>query len=172
MLSVILIAILQASAPAAPLAVTDDVEDWAVEYPRLVKPFVDDYYNCLKSSIRVAPDNAPAEFEKQHAADLPRCAPIESEARGKADAELALSGRYPEYPPEQMKKVFETIGKIHIARGRDLDKQLRQNIYQYPTYDEAYRQTPAQSAAAQEAGEAGMTTQPNPSPESTDDAKN
>jgi hypothetical protein len=63
----------------APVAVkNDDPKTWVVEYPRLIRPYVQDYRRCLNLSNRRV--TGVADFEEQHRADVPRCAEERAEA--------------------------------------------------------------------------------------------
>lgn len=102
----------------------DNPETWSVEYPRLIQPFVQDYRRCLAVTNRNV--TGVANFEAQHAADLPRCA--ERRAKAIADSNAALAGAKTAMTPEEVDQLFASIGRIHIARGADLDKQFRQRL--------------------------------------------
>jgi len=106
-----------------PVAIENDVpETWTLEYPRIVQPFVDDYRRCLVTQMRRV--TGEADFEEQHRNDLPRCA--EEFEAAQTGAIRVLSGRtgYAEYTPDDVRDIFEHIGRIHIARGADLDNQF------------------------------------------------
>ena len=102
----------------------DNPETWSVEYPRLIQPYVQDYRRCLAVTNRTV--TGVANFEAQHAADLPRCA--ERRAKAVADSNAALAGAKTAMTPEEVDQLFANIGRIHIARGADLDKQFRQRL--------------------------------------------
>lgn len=102
----------------------DNPETWTVEYPRLIQPYVQDYRRCLKVTNRTV--TGIANFEAQHAADLPRCA--ERRAKAVADANAALAGAKTAMTPQEVEQLFANIGRIHIARGADLDRQFRQRM--------------------------------------------
>jgi len=105
------------SAGEAVLAITpDDPETWVIEYPVVISPYVDDYYNCLKSGGHVVDGNTF--FEEQHRRDIPRC------------SELKADG------VEQVTMTFDTIDFIHVARARDLDGHLRMGVRTKRFYDE------------------------------------
>ena len=65
----------------------DNPETWSVEYPRLIQPYVQDYRRCLAVTNRTV--TGVANFEAQHAADLPRCA--ERRAKAIADSNAFIS---------------------------------------------------------------------------------
>ena len=115
---------LQAVGEAAIAIKNDNPETWTLEYPRLIQPFVQDYRRCLSVTNRKV-DGTP-NFEAQHAADLPRCA--ERRAKAVADSNAAFAGAKTAMSPEEVEQLFTNMGRIHIARGADLDKQFRQRI--------------------------------------------
>ncbi|GAB4482947.1 MAG: hypothetical protein OHK0018_14560 [Erythrobacter tepidarius] len=116
--------VLQAVGEAVVAVKNDNPETWTVEYPRLIQPFVQDYRRCLKVTNRTV--TGIANFEAQHAADLPRCA--ERRAKAIAESNAALAGAKTAMSPEEVDQLFTTIGRIHIARGADLDRQFRQRL--------------------------------------------
>ena len=125
---------LQGATESAIAIKNDDPETWVVEYPRLIRPQVVAYRNCLSRSNRVV--RGQADFEIQHRADLPRCAEIEEKA--KADAGVALAGAKTTLTPEQIEELFSRIGQIHVARGRDLDNQFTRRLQRAAATQEAY----------------------------------
>lgn len=112
----------------------DNPETWTVEYPRLIQPYVQDYRRCLKVTNRTV--TGIANFEAQHAADLPRCA--EQQAKAVADSNAALAGAKTTMTPQEVEQLFANIGRIHIARGADLDKQFRQRMAGAEAASDAY----------------------------------
>jgi hypothetical protein len=112
----------------------DNPETWTVEYPRLIQPYVQDYRRCLKVTNRTV--TGIANFEAQHAADLPRCA--EQQAKAVADSNAALAGAKTAMTPQEVEQLFANIGRIHIARGADLDKQFRQRMAGAEAASDAY----------------------------------
>ena len=112
----------------------DNPETWTVEYPRLILPYVQDYRRCLKVTNRTV--TGIANFEAQHAADLPRCA--EQQAKAVADSNAALAGAKTAMTPQEVEQLFANIGRIHIARGADLDKQFRQRMAGAEAASDAY----------------------------------
>lgn len=109
------------------VALPNDVpETWSVEYPSLIRPFVDDYRRCLNIENRQF--RGIPEFEELHRADVPRCDKASSEAQEAANAVLADRDESGEFTPAEVKDIFEHIGRIHIARGADLDGQFRSRI--------------------------------------------
>lgn len=111
---------LQSVGEVAVAVKNDNPETWTVEYPRLIQPYVQDYRRCLAVTNRKV--TGTANFETQHAADLPRCA--ERRAKAIADSNAAMVGAQTAISPEEVEQLFTNIGRIHIARGADLDKQF------------------------------------------------
>ncbi len=111
---------LQATGEAVVAIENDNPETWTVEYPRLILPQVQDYRRCLTVTNRTV--TGVADFEAQHRADLPRCAKAREKAIAEANA--LLDGAKTTLSPEQVNTLFDNIGKIHVARGRDLDQQF------------------------------------------------
>jgi hypothetical protein len=125
---------LQSTGEALVAIKNDDPETWSVEYPRLIQPHVADYRRCLGvTDRRIA---GKADFEAQHAADLARCAPRRAKAVAAANA--ALVGAKTTLSPEQIEQLFTNIGKIHVARGRDLDLQFTSRIAGAAAASDAY----------------------------------
>ncbi len=122
-------------APSTAVAIkNDNPETWSVEYPRLIQPFVQDYRRCLAvTNRRIA---GVADFEAQHAADLPRCA--ERRAKAVADSNAALAGAKTAMTPEEVEQLFTNVGRIHIARGADLDKQFNARVAGAEAASQAY----------------------------------
>ncbi len=102
----------------------DDPESWSVEYPRIIRPFVVEYRNCLASSDRRV--TGEANFEVQHAADVPRCETLGEQAKARANE--AMRGSKTAIGAQEVDQLFRNIGLIHVARGRDLDDQFRQRM--------------------------------------------
>jgi hypothetical protein len=111
---------LQAAGEAVVAIKNDNPETWTVEYPRLIQPQVQDYRRCLAvTNRRIA---GRPDFEAQHAADVTRCTKAREKAIAEANA--MLDGAKTTLSPEQVNTLFDNIGKIHVARGRDLDQQF------------------------------------------------
>jgi hypothetical protein len=109
------------------VAVKNDApETWTVEYPRLIQPFVQDYRRCLVVTNRKV--SGKPDFEEQHRADLPRCAAAFAQAEAEANRVLANRGEAAEFSPADVREVLDHVGRIHIARGADLDHQFRQRM--------------------------------------------
>jgi hypothetical protein len=119
----------------APVAVkNDDPETWSVEYPLLIKPQVASYRRCLAlTDRRIA---GKADFEAQHAGDVTRCTKAREAAITEANA--ALAGAKTTLPPEEVDLLFTNIGRIHVARGRDLDLQFNARMVGAQAAGEAY----------------------------------
>lgn len=111
---------LQGATETALAIKNDDPETWTVEYPRVIQPQVAAYRNCLGSSNRMV--RGKADFEMQHRADLPRCSEVAEEAKAKANEVMAEAKTT--ISAEDLDQLFTNIGRIHVARGRDLDDQF------------------------------------------------
>ncbi len=122
--SLALVISLQATGETAVAIKNDDPETWSVEYPRLIRPFVVQYRTCLNTADRRV--TGEANFEVQHAGDLPRCADLG--VKLKAQANESMVGSKTAIGPEEVDQLFRNIGLIHVARGRDLDDQFRQRL--------------------------------------------
>ena len=125
---------LQATGEFALAIKNDNPETWSVEYPRLIQPQVADYRRCLGvTNRRIA---GRADFEMQHAADLSRCAVTRDAATTQANA--ALAGAKTTMSPQEVEQLFTNIGKIHVARGRDLDQQFTARLAGAAAASDAY----------------------------------
>ncbi len=125
---------LQASGEAAIAIKNDNPETWTVEYPRLIQPYVAEYRRCLAiSDRRIA---GKADLEAQHASDVTRCATVRATAI--AQSNEVLSGAKTTLSPEAVNTLFDNIGKIHVARGRDLDQQFTSRLAGAAAATEAY----------------------------------
>lgn len=112
------------------LALPDpEPESWSVEYPLAIQPYVEEYHRCLNYGNRRL--TGKADFEVQHASDLPRCEAIAKQAMASANAVLEKRGRSQQTPPEKVAEIFAAVGRIHIARGRDLDRQFTRRVEAY-----------------------------------------
>lgn len=124
----------QAMGEAASAIRNDNPETWSVEYPRLIQPQVSDYRRCLTvTDRRIA---GKADFEAQHAADLARCA--DRREANIAAANAALGGAATTLSPDEVARLFDAIGRIHVARGRDLDQQFTSRMTGAASATEAY----------------------------------
>ena len=125
---------LQAAGETAVAIKNDNPETWSVEYPRLIQPHVADYRRCLAVTNRLI--SGKADLEAQHAADLTRCAAVRAEAI--AQSNEVLAGAKTTLSPEQVNQLFENIGNIHVARGRDLDQQFTSRMAGAAAATDAY----------------------------------
>jgi hypothetical protein len=115
----------------------DNPETWTVEYPRLIQPYVADYRRCLAvTNRRIA---GKADFEAQHSGDVTRCAEVKAKAIAQSNADLA--GAKTTMSPEEVDRLFDNIGKIHVARGRDLDQQFTSRMAGATAATDAYEAT-------------------------------
>ena len=106
-----------------PIAINNDApETWTLEYPRIIQPFVEDYRRCLTGRLRTV--RGQADFEEQHRSDLMSCEAESLEAQESSNAALAGRAESKEFMPDDVRDIFEHIGRIHIARGADLDNQF------------------------------------------------
>lgn len=111
------------AAGQAPVAVKNDApETWTLEFPRIIQPYVADYRRCLTGQMRTV--SGVANFEEQHRSDVAACAKEFAAAQEAANATLAGRSDYSDLTPGDVREVFEHIGRIHIARGADLDNQF------------------------------------------------
>jgi hypothetical protein len=115
---------LQATGEAVVAVKNDNPETWVVEYPRLIQPQVEDYRRCLRVTNRRI--TGAADFGAQHAGDVTRCAEVRAKAIAEANA--MLDGAKTTMSPEEVTRLFDNIGKIHVARGRDLDQQFSSRL--------------------------------------------
>ena len=107
---------------------------WTIEYPFVIDASVAGYYNCLQSEEVIAGEGYT--FEGQHRKAVESCEKKGKQAQKDANAILAKSGRYPAMTPEKVTLVFETLRKIHIERGRDIDVQIAQDLAGNPYADQ------------------------------------
>jgi hypothetical protein len=128
---------LQSVGEAVVAVKNDNPETWSVEYPRLIQPSVADYRRCLAVTNRRV--TGTANFEAQHAADLPRCADSRAKAVAASNAELA--GAKTAMTPAEVEQLFANIGRIHIARGADLDKQFNDRMAGVAAANQTYDAT-------------------------------
>ncbi|MDJ0641554.1 MAG: hypothetical protein QNJ15_01945 [Erythrobacter sp.] len=128
---------LQAANETAVAIKNDDPETWSVEYPRIIRPYVVKYRKCLNGANRRV--TGEADFEMQHRTDIPRCAEIADET--KAGALDAMQGARTRISADEVETLFRNIGRIHIARGRDLDDQFMQRMQAAARAQAAYEDT-------------------------------
>ncbi len=106
-----------------PIAIKNETpERWSVEYPRVIIPYVRDYRRCLNYSNRQI--RGVADFEIQHRADLPRCEDVREIAIAKSKEVVARADFGEEFTVDDVELLFDNIGRIHIARGADIDQQF------------------------------------------------
>ena len=111
------------AAGQAPVAIENDApETWTLEYPRLIQPYVADYRRCLTGQMRWV--RGQADFEMQHRSDVAACDDVFRKAQESALSVLAGRSEYTDYTANDVREVFEHVGRIHIARGADLDNQF------------------------------------------------
>ena len=113
---------LQGAGQTAVAIENDAPETWTLEYPRLIQPYVEDYRRCLTGRMRRV--TGEADFEVQHRADLPNCEEVSAQAQAAAVTALAAHSEYSDYTSDDVREIFDHAGRIHIARGADLDSQF------------------------------------------------
>ncbi|MFO6446533.1 hypothetical protein ACLBKU_05245 [Erythrobacter sp. NE805] len=128
---------MQAAGESAVAIKNDNPETWSVEYPRLIQPMVADYRRCLVVTDRRI--SGRADLEQQHAADITRCAA--RKAKAIAESNEILAGAKTTLTPAQVDTLFDNIGKIHVARGRDLDQQFITRVSGAQAASESYDAT-------------------------------
>ncbi|MDY7096503.1 MAG: hypothetical protein SXU28_00035 [Pseudomonadota bacterium] len=102
-------------------------EKWELSYDIAMLPYMDDYKRCLGYTdlqFEGERDSQPV-FERQYRMDLPRCAGVRAEAISQSNAALGRRGRSEIFTPADVSEAFDTLGYIHIQRGRNLDAQLK-----------------------------------------------
>lgn len=129
--------VLQSAGEAAVVVKNENPATSSVEYPRLIQPQVADYRRCLGVTIRRIAGKA--DFESQHTADLTRCAERKAAAIGEANA-LFLKAKT-RLTPAEVEQLFDNIGTIHVARGRDLDQQFTARVTGAQAASDAYEAT-------------------------------
>ncbi|KWV91449.1 hypothetical protein [Erythrobacter sp. YT30] len=142
-------------------------ETWELTYDIAMQPYVSDYKNCLEHTNLIL-DGRP-NVEQQHRAALPRCAEVRAEAIAQSNAVLARRGRTDTMPPAKVTEAFDTLGNIHIQRGRNLDQQfelqIRATEERRRKYEEQIAERDAAIAREAEADAAAETTNSTPSQE-------
>lgn len=128
------LAALQSTGDTVVAIKNDDPETWVVEYPRVIRPYVEDYRRCLNLADRRM--SGVADFELQHRSDIPRCASERAEAV--ASANRVLDGAKATMSGAEIETLFENIGRIHVLRGRDLDQQFARNLANAARLQEQY----------------------------------
>lgn len=120
-------AALALSLQAAPAAQTQDAvisETWELAYDVAITPFVEDYRRCLNYGNRIA--SGRADFEEQHRTDIPRCAKVYEKSIKASKRMMERRGRAELFTPEDVTRAFDTIGYIHVQRGRFVDDRFKQ----------------------------------------------
>ena len=105
--SLALVMTLQSGAQTLTAVRNDDPETWSVEYPRLIRPYVVEYRQCLNVSNRRV--TGEADFEAQHRTDIPRCA--EERAKAIADSNKEMAGSKTRISPAEVDALFRDIVK-------------------------------------------------------------
>ncbi|MEM7701352.1 MAG: hypothetical protein AAF251_05390 [Pseudomonadota bacterium] len=115
---------LQGAQQTAVAVINENPETWTVEYPRIIRPFVVRYRQCLNISNRRV--TGRPDFEDQHRTDVPRC--VEQREKAMEGARTEMVSAKTRLSATELHAVFETVAQIHIARGRDLDDQFKQRV--------------------------------------------
>lgn len=123
---------LQSAAETAIAIRSENPESWVLEYPVVVAPHVEDYYNCLKSRNHVI--GGGLGFEAQHRSDIGKCIKQRERSLQAARNVLERRGSIAGFDAASMIPVFASIEAVHIARGRDLDQQLARRMGRPPTH--------------------------------------
>ncbi|MEO0591208.1 MAG: hypothetical protein AAFZ11_11695 [Pseudomonadota bacterium] len=121
---------------------TKTPEQWELSYDIAMQPYLEDYKRCLGYGNRVF--SGEANVAAQHGADIPRCASEREVAIEESNAAIARRGRTEDMPPAAVTQAFETIGMIHVQRGRNLDDLFQ---LQMKALEERQRRYEAQVAA-------------------------
>lgn len=119
-------------------------ETWELVYDIAMKPYIDDYKTCLGYTDLVFRAGVQPNVEYQHRQDLPRCAKVKAQGIAQSNAALQRRGRSHTMPADKVEEAFDTMGYIHIQRGRNLDQQF---TLQERAIEERRRQCEAQIAA-------------------------
>ncbi|MEO1731061.1 MAG: hypothetical protein AAFR64_10000 [Pseudomonadota bacterium] len=98
-------------------------ETWELSYDIAMQPYVEDYKKCLGYGNLIF--DGTANVEKQHRADVPRCADERAEAIEQSNAALVRRGRSGSMSPAEVDEAFDVLGYIHIQRGRNFDDLLK-----------------------------------------------
>lgn len=101
-------------------------ETWELVYDIAMKPYIDDYKRCLGYGNLMF--NGTANVERQHRARLTSCADVRVEAIALSNVALSRRGRTEKMPHADVEKAFDTLGYIHIQRGRNLDQQFQLHV--------------------------------------------
>jgi len=117
-------------------------EQWELSYDIAMQPYLEDYKRCLGYGNRIF--SGEPNVAAQHSADIPRCSSEREMAIEESNAAIARRGRTEEMPPAAVAQVFDTIGLIHVQRGRNLDDLFQ---LQMKALEERQRLYEAQVAA-------------------------
>jgi len=134
LLSSAVVALSLQAATAVPAQDAVISETWELAYDVAITPFVEDYRRCLNYGNRIA--RGLPDFEQQHRSDLPRCTKVYQESIEASNRMMERRGREELFTPEDVTRVFDTIGYIHVQRGRFVDDSLRhreQRLARYTT---------------------------------------
>ncbi|MXO96874.1 hypothetical protein GRI34_10655 [Erythrobacter aquimaris] len=134
-----LLLVTQQASEAVSAEYPENSETWALEYPSLIGAFVDDYYSCLKSGNYIVGDGSG--FADQYRGDIQRCAKQAVKLEKGANDRLSQRGRTDEASPEQVAEIFETVRRIHVARGTDLDALIAAGLSNHRRYREEQETT-------------------------------
>lgn len=113
-------------------AVYSPTPDWSLEYPIRIEPYVQGYYECLKSGSYVIGDGR--RFEEQYTDDIARCADKGMALEKEANSSLEGRKSGKDTPPAEVAAIFEKVRMIHLARGRSLDSATRSSLTSKPEY--------------------------------------
>lgn len=150
MLSAILLLALQTTGETAVAVLPDAPETWVLEYPRIIQDEIDAYYGCLKSRGVISPRKEKPIFEAQHREHIPKCSKQLENSLTNAKEILIGRKHYEDYDEAKIAVAFETVGMIHVERGRQMDSRLDRYVDQHATYDAAYQQTPEQVSGGEQ----------------------
>lgn len=111
-------------------------ETWELAYDVAITPFIEDYKRCLNYGNRVITD--AADFELQHRSDIPRCVKVYEKSIAASNRMMERRGRADVFTPEDVKEAFDTIGYIHVQRGRFIDDRFEQRRAVLARYEAQY----------------------------------
>jgi len=140
-LSSALLAVLLQVAPAVQAQDNEISETWELSYDVAITPFVEDYRRCLNYGNRIA--RGVADFEQQHRSDLPRCAKVYEESIKASNRMMERRGRAELFTPEDVTRAFDTIGYIHIQRGRFVDDTMLHRSERLARYQATHQRSSA-----------------------------
>ncbi|ABC64645.1 hypothetical protein [Erythrobacter litoralis] len=114
-------------------------EDWTLDYPFVIEPYVGEYYDCLRAGSYTIGEGRT--FAAQYREDdLPRCA--DKGVRLEAEANAVLAGRDSSdaMTPQDVAALFDQIRALHVARGASIDSATRARLVTEPEYRQVRRQ--------------------------------